>query len=1164
MTNVELLLSGNYTLDELKLALSDAVNQYDKIFTLLTNENNIKNNLLGVTLNKVFTNNIDGYLKQISGDLLGVEYELQSDVFKIKCNNLVSEDDSIKKYSDFYDFLEVNFLKKSKTWDKIQEKNSFNTNALSVREIIQQEKINTLSKATETLTVTSGTVSYVKFEDNSILNVKAFKDVFYHKDESIDYMFLTLNNLDGLFLDNSTFKEIKLNLTDSEITGSGCKISNFTETQAAQDAQNAIVEIYVKYLLPEQTNTLDVNGTAYSYTPTTDDTPDIVADTLGSNITEGIDGVSYATEAGYYSAAPIDDDNEVKLAWYYPTTETGLTINVSLTEDNSSEHDLEVNWDEENYTLEVVYASDGSDTIFPTIGEILDAVNNSSSPIKVELVNSSYTVDDDYPYEMDFTLEQTDSKLILTSEKTDLTVTGAPTDLFNISKIQSYADGKHQSGSIEVVKFRRGYVYYIKVDDTQYTIDTTNENNPDVNNEVALASKFVELINAGTLGTATNSSNKILLTLKDYTEHTISTSGEQDYVEPVSRNALVKYDVRNYAFQGTNLKLYKPQNSINTLNSPISLKESEDIMNTGIIFTSNAISDVRLKFDKENYKYYSKDDDDISTLYESVDEIINLTLINKNLLLQKKLEYISIYDSVIDADFYFQNASIVEKYGIFTAPKNQFIPSIQLKYFDEISLDDVQKTFLGMSDTHYSTMQNTFSNYMQEENIYTLHDLLTKQNINNIGPYVFKETDLKEVFKPYYGMLNVKEFNFKTYGKITLNDLSKKPELIKLFKNDTLLDNNNNEIQIDEYVLKHALMDLFLAQNAPNMLEQITVLLEVFFFDLNDVIIHLYSDTFRDVVLELDTPESAPAMDYGLDGTPEEAVVSFSTLYIRQYKTEINKTLDLDLNKITTQEYKNMSINEKALTLRILPAAIKATLKYDSGSKEVVLPLATSKHKIIETISIYDDMLLIDVVRNGYFATLGGFLSNRCTSGVSLKYKDTVWNALIKTFFIKDKDNIIGVQDSVSQIKILYDRFNGVDPWDFAALLGPTNNIYSSESALINLFIRIYESIKRNNIASSDYQDYFNGCIGTIFMNDDTATDILPYELFHMFLCSIGVMNDITEGDVLDIDLSKYDFEANIEQALGKNCNVTLNGTDLKLIYNDKNNLVLTNYIKET
>jgi len=1169
MTNVELLLSGNYTLEELKLALSDAVNQYDKIFTLLTNSNDIKNNLLGVTLNKVFTNNIDGYLKQTSGDLLGIEYELQSDVFKIKCDNLVSDDTSIKKYLDFYNFLEANFLKKNKTWDAAQEKNNFNTNALSVREIKQQEKINTLSKATESLTVNSGTVSYVSFESNSILNVKAFKTVFYNKDEVLDYLFLTFNNIDGLFLSNSSFKEIKLNLTDSEITGSGCKISDFVETQAAQSAQSAIVEIYVKYLFPGQSNTLNVNGADYSYTPTTDDTPDIVADTLGGNIAGGIDGVSYTTEAGYYSAAPQDDDNEIKLAWYYPTTETGLDVNVSLTEDNSSEHDLEVNWDADNHTLEVVYASDGSDTMYPTIGDILDGVNNSDSPIKVELVNSSYTTDDDYPYEMDFTLDQTDSKIILTSTKTDLTVTGAPTDLFDINKTQSYVDGKHQTGNVEVVKFRRGYVYYIKIDDTQYTVDTTNENNPDINTEVALASKFVELINADTLSTATNSSSKILLTLKDYSEHTISTSGEQDYVEPVSRNVLVKYDVRNYAFQGASLKLFKPQNSVNSSNSPISLKESDDIMQTGVIFTPKAISDVRLKSDEDNYKYNSIDDNDVSTLYECVDEIKNLTLVNKNLLLQKKLKYISIYDSVVDADFYFQNTSMVEKYGIFTAPKNQFIPSVQLNYFNEISLDDIQKVFLGMSDTYFSTMQNTLSNYMQEENVYTPHDLLTKQNINIIGSYAFKETDLKEVFKPFYGMLNIKEFNFKNYGKVTLNDLSRNPELIKLFKNDTLIDDSGNETQIDEYVLKHALMDLFLAQNAPNMLEQITDLLEVFFFDLNDVIVHLHSDTFRNVVLELDTPESAPAMDYGLDGTPEEAVVTFSTLYIRQYKTEINKTSDLDLDKLTTQEYKNMSTNEKALALRILPSAINATLKEtlngDNISRAVVLPLSTSNVKLIETLSIYDDMLLIDIVRNGYFATIGGFLSNRCTSGVSLKYKDTVWNALIKTFFIKDKDNIIGVQDSVSQIKILYDRFNGADPWDFAALLGPTRNIYSSESALMNLFVRIYESIKRNGIASSDYESYFNGCVGTVFMNDDTMTDILPYELFHIFLCGIGAMNDIAEGDVTDIDLSKFDFKANIEQAAaGINCDIIISETDLKLTYNDKNNLILINYTKES
>ena len=1190
MTRAGVILNNKYSVEDIKQALLYVLEDYNIMLKKLLEEVSIKDTILGVNLSNVFSVKIENNIELVGDNLLGNTYKILNEFLTVKTSDIIVKDSDIKKISDFKQTLNDSFAKHSMIFTEVQEKNILNTNLLSVKDLEFTEGFSVLNKNNTEVNVNKCEIKYSDLSDsNSLISIETFKDMFFTKKEFFKSISLSITNLSSLTVNNSIYKELLLDYTTKEIEGSGVKISDFIEEQAAQEAQKAILEVFITTLFPGVENKLKINGNEYSYKPSNDDTTDIVADSIGDAI--DIDGVTYKTEAGFYSNTPKDDDDEYKIGFYLKDTTSDLDVSVSLESDNDDEHDLLVDWDDDGKTLTVTYASDGSDTMYPTIGELIDAIQDNS-PIKVVITDSSYTRDDDYPYEMDFKLKQNDSKLIIYSEKEDINVEdSSPSDAFSINKVQDYQDGKHQKGEVQVVKFRRGYSYQIKISDTEYNIDCKEDNNSDINNEFDLVEHFVSLINEEDQATASKDADKIKITLKDYEEHEITTSGEEDYSEPLDRDVVIKYDLRNFVEQGDETVLIK--NGINIKSKiPISKKELSILVDNGIFFNKQNISDVKLKENINDYKFRSNSDNDVSTLFESVEELFSMYNFDKTIFMQKKLEYIGVNDVYINANLNFPNESTVDKYKIFTSPKTEILHFNQLKYFFEASIDTIQKTFLSFDDVFYSIMQNTFSNYINNKNISSISKLvniknddrksyfkftsLNKPNIVNTSLYgsiggtvVIKYNDNKKRKLPYKVFYSAQDIYIETTHEGTktlyffyvnddiikqfenentkvkvINKLLRDPKTIKEIKNFEFkkIGNNdyeeelslykkytNKEVTLEdefnsEYFLKHMLMSLILQQNAPNLLEQIVYLIETFFFDSNDVALHLNNELFRDVVMEMDTDDPEPEMTYGLDGTPEENIVSFADLYIRQYKSELKKQSSTSMSNYVSDFYKNLSTNEKVAALRLVP--IK-----DTDNKTIYHTLLT-KDKIISASNIFDDLLYSDVVNSGYFGNNVSLFNDKAFVGHSNIFNDTIWNLLIKTIFIVDEDKIEGVKDSLSLIKIIYDKFTDNDPYLFAAILSAYRpdiyewDIESNESALFNLFIRIYEALKRNNIAEDKYEEYFNKYVGLLFVGDNSETGILPFELFKYFVSAIGEHKLIEESsDVLsDFDSKKFIF----------------------------------------
>jgi hypothetical protein len=268
------------------------------------------------------------------------------------------------------------------------------------------------------------------------------------------------------------------------------------------------------------------------------------------------------------------------------------------------------------------------------------------------------------------------------------------------------------------------------------------------------------------------------------------------------------------------------------------------------------------------------------------------------------------------------------------------------------------------------------------------------------------------------------------------------------------------------------------------------------------------------VVLDWDTEEEQDKINYGLDGSSEEELVTFEELYIRQYKPSLKKPSSNNMNDFISENYKSFNEVEKMVALGLINI-----YHADHDIIETKIP------PLIEPIvgrSIFDDLLYQNILTSGYFPKNVDVFINKMTHGYSFKYNDSVWNALMQTITIKDTNNITGIKDSLSILRILYDKFEG-DKSNFVVFLGFSLAGYQN-TALINLFIRIIECFLRNKIAEDDFEKTYKSLLGSIFLNDtETEEEIIPFVYFKYFLGKIGVKNYFGDDDI-DVTISKNNF----------------------------------------
>jgi len=1111
VNTVDKILEANPSLAGANLAFSKIDAKIRSIINKIRADIDFSTNLLGGNLNKVVGFKIPNVIKWENG-----VYTLETKDFKIRVKSIVSEDEDLAKHSDVSEILK-GYATLDNIFDTVQIKQNILTNVVSIKDLMSNEKA--ISKSSRIFAKDC----YIKLEgpinENSYINKKYFLDNFYSKTFVQEGISVTLTDSDGnevlpysVFLENCKLKEIVLDYTLEEIEGAGCKLSDFTETQAAASPVDGEYQIYVKVSAVGDM-TVTVNGTDFTYSIENpdNDTPDIVADTLGQDIADSINGVSYETLPGYYSATPADDDGGHIIGWYVEDTSDGASYSVSLTEDNSSEHDLTVKWDSDNNNLIVTYASDGSDTLYPTVSELIDAVNNAGAPIKAIQTDMSYDADNDYPYVMDFDLNQYDSVIKLTSSNQSLTISSSQ-EYFNIETIQDYVEGKHQKGSIVAEVFRRGYTYYIKVDDKEYSIDTTDDNNPDVDSGVALINKFYDLITNDdeSVVDATTDNNTILLIGKDYSEHTIETSGAQDYVEPLPRDVSVRNDLKDYAIQDEESKIFKEaKTDISQAkdNTPLCREDINSYVEQGLFPTANKGANIVL--DKTSFALNPN-----LIKMSDIDYFIKEKLaLNPDLFPKTKFKYISKYDSYIDCALYTPKYEKAEKFFILEASGNYFADKRQLQFLGYIDLKYLQETLLGLGDDSFSQDLNAVCDYLEVKSVKSLNKLKAIKNTP-----VTNDT-----------------INFIKHS--TADTIVKTPP--EFFGQD------------DESVKKYKIMADILIRHSDTMLDELIDVLSEYTYTPDDIRWVLEFDEMRNTVLDINT-EDAPPEETGLDGESSDGEITFEKLYIREYKaifkqeyssTNIDDYLLIDADslpdtvkhllvypgvRIETKElfyeekvgtYTNPSDDQKAQwdadkTYRYTCTGDGDNETCDVWQTKSYFPTNSFTTKPFNVrlfhYNPYDLLIYRELVRTGYFPQNLDYFKDKIGTG-RLPNGDSVWRLLISAISFSGSTDDIQIKyagDAYSVIKLLFNKFENLNDWRLALVLGNDPYIskeigYTTTSALLVLFSKIYAYLIKENVATTDYESVFNSCVSLLFKGDASAGITLPYCLFERFVAII-------------------------------------------------------------
>ena len=1144
MAIVKKLLGNSPSLESMKKSLSFIDNRLNYVLDDLNDNLEFQSNLLGVNLDKIFSNNLNDFIKFENG-----KYTFLSDknsIINAKNVVLATSNDTLVTHKQVMDFLD-SYVKQKNYFDTPVRKMSETSNAVSVQELLRDSKY---KRETSNKLITAECVTDLKgnITDSTFINYEYFKEHFYNKGayaSTVSFIIDNNGNKDikaftKIEFDKVKFKEIKLDYTLAEIEGAGCKLTSFIETQKAVKPTQGIYHVMVNVLWPTE-NKLVVNGQESTYTPDpANDTPDIVADTLGSNI--DIDGVDYQTIDGYYSNTPEDDDNEYKLGWFARNTEENKEYHVVLKSDNTSDHDLKIDWDSDKGNFIVTYASDGGETEYPTIGELLDDVNGYDSPVKVRLVDSDYTRDDDYSMEMKFDLDQYTALIEFTSDKQPLTFVGTPDGLFEISTVQKFADGVHQEGKIDCVKFSRGYKYFVKVDDTELDIDLTKEENyPNITDGTKLMTQFNALIKTSKLPLdSTIDQGELVVTGTDYNEHAITTSGaSSDYQEPLPRSVTVLDDVKEIVEQGNKTKLYKNGSTlINNIkaNTPICKADINQYVADG--YFANKERAANIKMDIKSFQS-DKELPSLEDVYYKIEEMLTL---KQDLFPSTALEFITRYDLDVNAQINSPEKAKVEKWGVLTFSSNVFLDKKQLTYFKEIGLDDLQTNLLGLSDSYLSKELNTFGDYITKQDVKIYEDVKNVVNPNKvINNFYHKLTtpEISNALDPIYPTTS--------YEVLDKNNANKDENFIKFadvkFTNYNSLDFSAAENNYGVDKVKHTLFAIALTQQSPNALMQISYVLGKYYFDVDEIRMHMDNEYLANTVLDMSTDEAAPEPNYGLDGQSADGYVTFSDLYIREYKPVLkndnSSTTAKDYFRITEDEMEYM--DKLYLTMPAELVDAQGTIKISDFP--ILLP------------DEYSDFIYKDNVKNAYFPHKG-FLNDKIGSGIT-RYNDNVWAMLIRTIHFVDTDNVAGVQNSVASLRILHDKYKKITPWEFALMLSSVKEVAKGMSTIVNglfaLYIKIYEYIKENNITPDKYLATHNQLVGLLIKNDSTAQGILPPDPFRVFLTLVGedkfeidpqdvkYLKKVSNGKVTSLAFQNNQYIAN--QTVSKN-NANANGND--------------------
>lgn len=593
-------LSGSYSLGAVDDAIDSLIGDFDSLIgKIQTDERNYMLEAVSTMKDKIITSRVENVLELIDSSQFA-----DGDEFRIIGAELSI---SAKKYTDNETGLPAWTIDKLKTemGGVFQERIGIEGSAVEKGYLGSSNTVSVgdLSSSRDVLARNTNPVSAPFVEINSssqgqlsIINIDAFVDRYITgiTEGESDLIKLTIDSsLRNIKLDSLEVSSIEHSMSDGELKGSGSKLTDYTPLTVAGSASE--YEDTIDLLLAYATDyTVNVSGTDYTYTPDQFDNLDGIASGLSDEIGLNTD-LTVSLSAGYFSKVFENGNSEKVFGWYALDTDGNLSYEVEMVNPGDTS-DLTIEQDGINQEkIIITFEHDGFDLIYPTIGDIRDLVNAFTDldiNIRVQIM-PGFNAGDEYNVLDSFALEQLDTKITVRAlSQQTVTVPTAEENKYIYTHVSDYSEATTQTGSFEVVKFNPANTYYITINGTQLDVDPNQAGNESIIDEQSLALALAGVINSNGIVSASRSGSVVTISaLAAGVSFTATTSGEYNYVQPLVRDTLLRYDMRALPYiEDTNIfQLKKGGLSLESDREPVSKQELEKLSTSGYVFSPSSM-----------------------------------------------------------------------------------------------------------------------------------------------------------------------------------------------------------------------------------------------------------------------------------------------------------------------------------------------------------------------------------------------------------------------------------------------------------------------------------------------------------------------------------------------------------------------------------------------
>jgi hypothetical protein len=1136
-------MARGYSLGMIDDAVDSLIEEYESLMRKIRDDDrNYMIEAVSTMKNKIITSKIEDVLELVNPDAItdGSEFRtIGSSSLSIVASMYLdgSTDQSAMNIQKIVGLMADSFIHKEEVlMSPIQPSYLGANNLYSVADI--QSTKAALSKTESVVTLPFGEVEQVDLQDmRAVINKKSFLERYIGSRfyTTIDSIRMSIGNaLREVRLTSIDAPFIEYDISDAELKGSGSKMTDNEVLSPASPSSDYIDEIFV-LLNYEDDYSISINGTTYTYTANDSDTPEDIAAGLSGAISDDT-SLNVSTNTGYWSIVYENSDGDKVFGWYAENTDDSVQYSVEMVVPSDT-HDLTIEQDGTNpEKIIITFEHDGFDPVYPTIGDLRDLVNGFEDVDIRVVVMPGFDLDNEYSSADAFDLEQGASKIVISAAR-NLSV-----DISGISDadhktvythVAAYSPGESQVSRIEVVKFNPSDTFSITIDGNTVTIDPSLPENSGIIDEPTLAQAFSSEINSGSYGVTSSVAGAVITITGEGTDPIdITTSGENNYVVPIDRDSLVKYDIRNIPdVTGSSIpQLYKEGGTITDIREPLTKGDVSKIKSSGYVYSRVSMMIPQVPQVVDNTDNFV---DRISTPATQLEALVRK---EENLVLGAHKNVAPVLRSFPEIEF--------PIFATSQAKSNRW-------FFVEAGGNSIA------SSTSIGIALSTISPYDYERLVFKDDDAVFSAALSNRVPNVGQKYEsilslLTESTRPYNasGLHAAMSITSDIFGDRSIDRIKSeltKEQLDGFIKyamlppiiegsgdyEEAIYSQNPTRLYLD-------LMELAIQIDDALIEQRFIALAGAYIADASELT-SLFADyRYAEYVFGVNESETPPEDNYGIGGVPIDATVTMSKLYFRNMRNQA---------MMLSEKPYSIPIPDSRTIAAIAALPIFGIELSTTGPARVVMgdgTVYTSSFEVLSDIKAYIDhppvtdtdaenFVVSEIARTGYFSSNIDLGISKCTSGISNRYKTTVWTELMDGIEIADDGSIRSVNSAKSYLQSLYQSYADLTEEQMVIMLSSyeflsggfddsVDHNRNSYSALTTLFLKIflYLKEKKDTIAYADWESTFDSIVGKLFMDDELETEILPYELFVAWVCGIGGHVAFSDSDTISTDGTSY------------------------------------------